>query len=206
LDSRSRYFQTLTRHFLGLRGAPLILSPREIQTLREWEKEGIPLYVLLDALDAFFGKVSLRKGGRKGVRLSHCSGEVRRHYLSFRERRVGGGIPAASADKKSLIREAAVGFLRDVPEGLDALKPLFHKAQSILRTGELDEEALEDLDAAVEDLLVRKAPAEEEAAIREEIAGLGLADRDEAERIFRLRLIKHLRSRHRIPYLSPFFY
>ena len=33
------------------------------------------------------------------------------------------------------------------------------------------------------------APEEEAAAIREEIAGLGLADREESERIYRLRLI-----------------
>lgn len=207
MDLRSRYFQTVAGHFLGLRGASFFLSPKEIQVLESWESEGIPLPVVLDAIHAFFDSTRVRKNRRKGVRLSHCQAEVRRHHVASKERRVGRGTGIApQGDKRSRIRTAIDAFLQDVPADWSDLKPLFEKARTLLEAEDLDEEELESLDASVEDVLVLKAPSEIAGTIGQQIQSLGLADRGEEQRIIRLRLIKHLRSQVRIPYLSPFFY
>ena len=206
MDLRSGYLQTVAGFFLGLRGAPFFLSPKEIQALNCWESDGIPLSVVLDAIQAFFDRDRMRKGRRKGVRITHCQAEVRRFYVSFKERRVGRGDGLTHRrDKGSRIRTAVDTFLQDVPDEWSELRPFFEEARIIVQADELDEEKLESLDTSVEDMLVRKAPSDIAGTIEHQVLCLGLADREE-QRILRLRLIKYLRSQIKIPYLSPFYY
>ena len=209
MDDQSRYFQTVAHHFLGPRGGAFFLSPKEMQFLESWEREGIPLFVVLDAIHAFFGGITGGKAGklrRKEVRLSHCQKEVRRHYEAWKERRVGvSDRNIGDRDKRERISEAVESFLKDTPRAVSFLIPLFHRAQEVLREEEMEEE-LESLDSDIEDALILEAPREVRKTIQRQVADLELLDDMEEQRIFRLKLIKYMRSRFRIPFLSLFYY
>jgi hypothetical protein len=41
---RSRYFQEIARAFFDRRGAPFVLSSRDLVTIAAWEEQGIPLH------------------------------------------------------------------------------------------------------------------------------------------------------------------
>ena len=51
------YFRAIETAFIGLRGAPLLLSPTDWQTAREWYRQGIPLEVVCDVLESVFAGV-----------------------------------------------------------------------------------------------------------------------------------------------------
>lgn len=208
MDYQARYFQTVTRHFLGLRGAPLFLSPQDVEVIDGWLRQGIPLSIVLDALHSFFDPGSTGRKKRKGARLSHCRREVGRHYEALKERRVGRAEGDVSRKKnKELAMRAVDAFLREeAPAGLSSLRPLYIRASELLASeGEVEDE-LEALDAEIESALVSLAPTGIRENLRRQVADLGIDNDEEEQRIFRLRLIKHLRSLYRLPYLALFYY
>src|SRR4030042_4296316 len=91
---KNRYFKDVSRAFLRLRGAPFILSARELHVLAAWEKEGIPLEAVLAGLErAFQRRGTGAPAGRTRTSLVFCDSFVRRAYDQHRERAVGGREP-----------------------------------------------------------------------------------------------------------------
>ncbi|HTQ81557.1 MAG TPA: hypothetical protein VMM92_16285, partial [Thermoanaerobaculia bacterium] len=50
------YFEAVEEIFVGLRGAPLLLSPADWQVARRWQREGVPLSLVRGALEEVFAK------------------------------------------------------------------------------------------------------------------------------------------------------
>ena len=70
------YFRAIEDHFIRLRGAPLLLSPADWQIAREWHREGIPLDLVLGALDEVFERRAERGSERPIQSLRYCSSAV----------------------------------------------------------------------------------------------------------------------------------
>jgi len=71
------YFQAIEEHFIRLRGAPLLLSPADWQVAQEWRREGLPLELVLSALDEVFERRSERGSERPIQSLRYCASAVR---------------------------------------------------------------------------------------------------------------------------------
>lgn len=208
---RERYFRGIADRFIALRGAPFSLSPADICLIEAWESAGIPLETVLEGLEAAF---ALRPGrGRapgKIRTLSFCRAAVERALERSRERDVGRRSPeleTRSTEKIKKARTAVDEFLSRRPAGFAALLPEFEKARSLLKAKRPDDEALERLDGKIDAWIRDSAgPArlgDAEAAVDRDHPGLRGPEKESAARI---RLVRNLREKHRIPYVSLYYY
>ena len=204
-----RYFQGIARHFLERRGAPFFLSAKDLDLISAWEQTGVPLPIVLEGIEKAFA--ARRAGAQtrgKVLALSFCRAQVESAFERERDRKVGGTRqPPGRSDKWTRIRAEVEGFLKSLPSGLVPLRPIFLEAREELAKSAVSDEALERLEAELEKILAARSGAEERAAAQSEIlakhkslGGAALAAAVD------LKLVKRLRDRHRIPYLSPFYY
>lgn len=206
-EDRARYFQEISRAFLERRGAPFLLSSRDLDLLSSWEKAGLPLSVVLEGIDRAFEPGPGRSGARgRVVTLAFCRAQVERAFERHRDRRVGNARKAPlPADQCARARAAIKLFLADLP---DAVPPrvigLSRDALELLSADPVDADALERLDAQTEAaLLGPAAPAEGGPSAP---AGAGAEKKVAAGTPARTRLVKALREKFQIPYFSLFYY
>jgi len=209
--AREDYYRTISQYFLERRRAPFFLSSQELNVISDWEKMKIPLRVVLDGLQQAFENRRQRMGRRgKFFSLNQCHRYVLEAHKQHRERRIGGerGVSPKdlSAKKKKILAEID-RFLAHSPGQLDELNRLFAQLRDELNQGKWDEEHIEKTEALIEEILVSKAtPTDRKHATDAVTSDYGLMGREELERVVRLRLIKELRQRYRIPYVSPFYF
>lgn len=82
----AEYFRSIEERFCSLRGASMLLSPRDWNLIAGWWTEGIPLLLILEALDEVF--VGRRRRGDEPERvnsLSYIKPEILRRWKLHRE-------------------------------------------------------------------------------------------------------------------------
>lgn len=204
-DDRA-YFQAIEECFVGLRGAPLLLSPADYQVARRWRREGVPLDLVRRVLAELFSR--RREQGAKGRinSLRYCAPAVAAAWQEVRALTAPGhrGEPAPIEAAPRLAALAAA-LPTDLP-GRDRL------AQAILDLGggtEAVEVELAQLDAAFLAEVEAGLDGETRAALGSSVDRtlahladrLGAAELEEA----RARLHRQaLRRRLRLPVLSLF--
>jgi hypothetical protein len=207
-DSR-RYFQEIARHFLARRGAPFFLSARDLALVAAWDEAGIPLPVVLEGIERAFE--NYRKSGpkkEKVLSLSFCERQVRRAFERFRERSVGGTRASGEKpERRAKVRSEAEKFLECVAPEAAFLKGIYLDALRELNDPDVPAEVLERLDDAAEERLWMSASASEREAAKSELrtAAETLPEAD-LERAAMRRVVKRLREKYRIPYLSFYYY
>jgi hypothetical protein len=210
-NSRGRYFREISRAFLCRRGAPFFLSAKDVALIADWEKEGLPLGVVLEGIERCFEKSGRGPAVRgKVLSLAFCERPVRRAYDQLRDRRIGGR-PDEAAPLRPGKREAALAAVEDFlarpsPEA-GFLRDVFIEARRILGGATPSGGDLEKLDEKTDALLLETATdADREEAGRSARAlprGLPFPERSAAEGTF---LVKGRREKLRVPYVSSFYY
>ena len=206
--ARQVYYQTIARYLFELRGAPFFLSPREMEALGRWEEKGIPLEAILDGLKLAYERFRKKPGGRKKLTLVFCEPQVLQSFDQHQERRVGTRRSVFSQDEKfSRLQHVVTEFLDAFPDEIRSLHDLFLQVAAELAGGDCNEERLEQYDLKVEDLLLDFASSQEKEASASELkAEYPVQDREELERLVRIKLVKNFRDRYKIPHLSLFYY
>jgi len=77
LEEEEDYYTAIERYFVGLRGSPLFIAPRDWQLIHSWLQKQIPLEVVKEGLDLAFEK---RKSTRPVRGLSYCRQTVESAY------------------------------------------------------------------------------------------------------------------------------
>jgi hypothetical protein len=208
IDS-SPYFREITKAFLARRGAPFILPPKDLALVAAWKEAGVPLEVVLEGLAAAFdGRATSGRGGSRILSLRFCEASVARAYERFRDRNVGRPQPGHPAvDKRASVRGAIEAFLADVPAEVGYLREIFASALAKIRDPAVADEALEAIDERVDRLLRERADAAERQAAADELrAEYRRMAHDALAEAAAVRLVKRIRARHHVPYLSPYYY
>jgi hypothetical protein len=206
---RSRYFQEIARAFFDRRGAPFVLSSRDLVTIAAWEEQGIPLHSALEGIERAFEKHRKKQAGRRKIQsLSYCQVEVLRAFDEYRDRRVGRDRKEGlREEKRRRIKSEVERFLRTVPPEVADLGGVFADALKLLSRRKAREEEIEKLEEKAGELLLRQAApadrAEVEKRIRAEFAGRPDSD---LERILDVYLARFMREKYRVPHLSFFYY
>ena len=209
MSERGRYYQTITRIFLEHRGAPFFLSAKEIDTIASWEKEGIPLRVVLNGIrDSFLNQRA--RSGRKGkfFSLAFCDKHVMDAFSQHKERKVGQKKrTGARENRQERILSEVERFLASIPSSWSDLKEAYSSVQNILSCKSLKERSLEDWEEKIEDLIYKVASSGEKDRIKKEaFEEYNISDGEELNRISKIKLIGYLRNKHKIPHVSPFYY
>ena len=192
-EAGDAYYRAVEEEFVRRRGAAMLLSPRDWSLIGEWKEAGVPLRVVLQAINNIFDAFERRApAGRKINSLSYCKQEVLALHDLYRTlRAVEAGRPqgpdeaagrsAAVRHLGRLARQIRVSMAGASEARRDRLvaslarvgAELKHVRKEI-RNGLLEPRALEDrLRALDEDLLeaVRDSlPAAEVASLEERAA------------------------------------
>jgi hypothetical protein len=207
--NKSFYFQEIARTFLGLRGAPFVLSSRDMVTISSWEEKGIPLRIVLEGMERAFESYRKRAaGGRKMSSLTFCENEILKAHAEYKDRGIGRAEKGESReDKRKRIKAEVQRFLKSLSPETDFLGEVYREALAVLGRKEAPEDALERLDARSEELISQHADvpvrAEIEKRVRADYAG---RPAEELRRICLIELVKRWRKKYRVPYLSYFYY
>ena len=207
-SERSAYYQEIARRFLRHRGAPFSLSPQDLVLIARWEKMRIPLGVVLDGIDLAF-ELKRREPLRLKVRaLSFCEARVLKLFGQVQDAMIGrekkGKPPKGGKKDPALIVRS---FLNTLPAELEPMREPYLRALHLYDSGGGSEEEWERLEEDVENIIFASAGEEDRNAV-EKLAAVEFKTktRDDLERLFKIRLVKFLRGKYGIPYLSPFYY
>ncbi|NIO49019.1 MAG: hypothetical protein GTN73_06245 [Candidatus Aminicenantes bacterium] len=208
-ESGSKYFQSIALHFFKHRGAPFFLSSKELDYIAGWEKMGIPLHVVLEGIERSF-EIYRRKPGKKAKihSLAFCDLQVLKAFEQDRERKVGHKQRIVERHEKRYRAKAEVErFLARIPHQISYLKEAYSQAQKLLSQSHFDEEKLERLERKIEQLLWKNSLDEEKEGVKSGVLkDYEFKQEEEFERIFKIKLIKVLRDKYKIPYISLFYY
>lgn len=188
------YFLEIESHFALRRGTPFILSAKDWVLMKKWAEDGIPLPVVIEALDTVFEKAAERK---KIVNsLSYCRHAVKELWEERKELQIGASatVPEeGSAD--TLVRLA------------DAVAPVSAEIAEEIRTlaKEQSARAIEDRLIEIERRLVARIPELDamRAEVAEALAGTKLDEATRA-RTEEAMLMRIVREKYALPRLSLF--
>lgn len=150
-DPEIEYLRAVEELFTTLRGAPHILSPKDMQLARQWWKDDIPLTAVSTGIGEVLDR--RRSAGEKDpvVSLSYCRHAVARSARRLAERRVGaspdsaedGGIGVANAvaGLAAALAEASGGCRTEYPEAAEVIDAVTGqvRASATLEPADLDE-------------------------------------------------------------------
>jgi hypothetical protein len=156
------YFVEIEAHFAARRGTPFILSAKDWALMKKWHEEGVPLPVVIEAIDAVFEK-NETSGRRKTISsLSYCRHAVKELWEDRKVLYVG-----ETATTPEISLDALASQLETTSLGA----PFAARVRDLARLGSIAkiEESLLDLERELLDVAIAAAPAEV-ASIRDEIA------------------------------------
>ena len=190
------YFTEIEDAFVRRRGKHLFLSPMDWALMESWKQQGIPLHVVLRAVERAFDSFESRPRKRSVKSLLYCQEEVEAQFAEWLESRVGSSDFAVTGttddDSQKHFSPAAIQrHLQDAKSTLEQLAQMRAQdgdaefAETLTRarqrlgeleddlsaTGVLDARRIEDSLTAVErmlnDALLSTAHAKVEAFTKE---------------------------------------
>jgi hypothetical protein len=104
------YFLEIEAHFAHRRGTPFILSAKDWALMRKWAEDGVPLPVVIEAIDSVFEK-NETSGRRKVISsLSYCRHAVKELWDARRDLYVGASGVTPEASPEARLDELASGL------------------------------------------------------------------------------------------------
>lgn len=101
----SEYFTDIEAHFAARRGTPFVLSAKDWALMQEWQAAGVPLPVVIEAIDACFDKQDSK--GRKVNGLRYCRHAVKELWDERRELQIGAAESAPEENVEPLLEALA---------------------------------------------------------------------------------------------------
>ena len=195
------YFEEIEGHFAARRGTPFILSAKDWALMKSWHDEGVPLPVVIEAIDSVFEKNETSGRQKKINSLSYCRHAVKELWKERKEMLVGAAGETPEAAPGPLLDALAVQL-----EGVPAVAAFAPRVRALAAEKSVPriEEKLMELERELLDAVIA---AEDVAAIRAEIAAsLAGAKLDEKTRARteEANLRRLVRERFGLPRLTLF--
>lgn len=171
------YFLEIEAHFAQRRGTPFVLSAKDWMLMKTWSEAGIPLPVVIEAIDSVFDKQEAKQKKVNG--LTYCRHAVKELWDERRELLIGG--------QDASPEEEVVPRLDALASALEAVAPPFASRIRELvaeksvprieeRLMELEQELIESLLPQAEELRdearALTSGADEKTRVRAEAAHL----------------------------------
>ena len=85
-EEEKSYFRAVEERFCALRGAALLISPRDWALIASWWEESVPLALILDSLEEVFAARARRGDAAEDIgSLAYVRSEVQRRFRLHRE-------------------------------------------------------------------------------------------------------------------------
>ena len=217
------YFTEIEETFVRRRGKHLLLSPIDWAMIEGWRDRGIPLHIVIRAIENVFDGFDKNPGPRTIKGLLYCKEEVEAQFLEWSSMQAGKGNNGSNEGSVEFSPEKIVEHIDGVIADLDRsknpdLREDIERAISRLRQLAIDhsndlektDQSLSDVENLLEHALLTKIEKTRLAAIEKEIASQlrPFKQQMEAEayqQTSRVMLLKRLREEEGIPRLSLFY-
>lgn len=190
------YFLEIESHFAARRGTPFVVNAKDYALMLKWHGEGIPLPVVIEALDSVFDKRDAL--GKTVNGLSYCKHAVKELWDERRQLQIGGEgvVEESPAPRLEALAEALASNANEIVRAMAPRVRALAGEKSIPRM----EEALMELESALIDALLPSAPE-----LRVEAEGLVAgADEKTRARSLEAHIRRLVRDRFAIPRLTLF--
>ncbi len=196
----SDYFIEIEALFIRRRGTPFVLNSKDWVLMQKWNKDGIPLAIVLEAIDSVFDRFDAKD--RKVNGLSFCKDEVKKLWKDRRHLQIGAQEGTPEENPVPLL-EALAATLEASSRTIVASFGPRVRALAAERTVPRIEEKLIELEAELIESILAAAPEAE--SIREEArtlsASAGPKTRARTEMATLRRIV---REKYEFPRLSLF--
>ena len=201
---KETYFQEIEAHFALRRGTPFILNAKDWALMKKWYEDGVPLPIVIEAIDTVFEKNET--SGRKKVisSLTYCRHSIKELWNERQNLYVGAGDVAPEAGPEALLEALAVQL-----ETSEVAAPFATRVRALASEKSVPkiEERLIDLERELVDAFIAADPAAI-AAIRADIAvALGDTSKLDAKTLARTEeanLRRLVREKFGLPRLTLF--
>lgn len=208
------YFLEIESHFASLRQSHFVFSAKDWALMKSWHDSGVPLAIVIEALDTVFQKKSDSPRRRVISSLSYCRHAVEELWNERKDLYVGKRetVPESDAGSQldelaAALRQAAEGSREEVGRVIAVTAARVESLSRAQSVPHLEEELMaieEALFAALSEGLGEEERAEVDQALARQMSAIGTADEKIVARTRRANERRLLRTRFRIPRLSLF--
>jgi hypothetical protein len=201
---KETYFLEIEAHFALRRGTPFILNAKDWALMKKWYEDGVPLPIVIEAIDAVFER-NETSGRRKVISsLSYCRHSIKELWNERQNLYVGAGDVAPEAGPEALLEALATQL-----ETSEVAAPFGTRVRALASEKSVPkiEERLIDLERELVDAFIAADPAAI-IAIRADIAtALGDTSKLDAKTLARTEeanLRRLVREKFGLPRLTLF--
>lgn len=200
------YYLEIESHFAARRGTPFILNAKDWALMKKWFEDGIPLSVVIEAIDSVFEK-NEASGRRKVISsLSYCRHAVKETWQDRQDLYAGSGESGPEENVSGLL-EALAGDVERSETPSEIAGGIAGEVRSLVREKSVPkiEEKLIDIERDLMDRILASLPASERDAIVKPITAI-VADLDDKtrQRTYEANLRRAVRERFVLPRLTLF--
>ena len=215
------YFTEIEETFVRRRGKHLLLSPIDWAMIEGWQDRGIPLHVVIRAIEGVFDGYDKNPGPRSIKGLLYCREEVEAQFLEWTSMQAGKngsneGSVEFSPERIVEHIETVIVSLRssktpelheDIERAIARLQQLAVEHSNDLETAD---QALSDIESFLEGALLTHLDSTRLAEIEKDVAGQLRPFKSQMEpevyaQTSRVMMLKRLRDEECIPRLSLFY-
>lgn len=218
------YFTEIEDTFVRRRGRHLLLSPIDWAMIEGWQERGIPLHIVIRAIETVFDNFERNPGPRTIKSLMFCREEVEAQFAEWLASQVGkheasDETAAEGAFSRKDVEahiDAAIEALRSAPneslmEDLErAANRLSELRTALTDDAETVDRSLIDIEGFLDKALLSNSDKKHLKQLEREVTSQLKAykagmDADAYEQTYRLMLLKRLREEFGIPRLGLFY-
>ena len=218
------YYSEIEDTFIRRRAKNLFLSPLDWALIETWQERGIPLHIVIRAIESVFDVFDKQPVGTRTIKsLFYCREEIEAQYLEWTQSQTGKGVPAAAEGEGTFdvdsVREHIAEAMTQLKQ-IEVAELQEEIGRVIVRLAELNEGLTDDFESVdkslgdIEKLLDRGLQSNWEKThlkrMEKEIADQLKAYKAGMEpasykQTFELMLLKRLREEAGVPRLGLFY-
>lgn len=195
------YYLEIESHFAMRRGTPFILSAKDWTLMKKWFEEGVPLAVVIEAIDSVFEK-NETSGRRKVISsLSYCRHAVKELWQERQDLYAGSGEGTPEENVAGLLEALAAGVEPQSAETAAEIRSLAAE-KSVPKI----EERLMEIEHAMMQRLLEGLSPDERREIEQPLTSIADASLDDKtrQRTYEANLRRRIRERFGLPRLTLF--
>jgi hypothetical protein len=217
------YYTEIEEAFVRRRGKNLLLSPLDWAMIEGWQERGVPLHVVLRAIETVFDAFDKTPQPRTIKSLFYCREEIEAQYKEWSDSQIGKSADGDGALHETHSRDAVLAFINGAAETLrlsknERLREDFERAcarlhelaENLPEDLGLVEPTLYDIESFIDRALVTNSDSEHLKYLKKETTAQlkvykSAMEPETYQKTFDLMLLKRLREEEGVPRLSLFY-
>jgi len=218
------YFTEIEDAFIRRRGKNLLLSPLDWALMEGWQDRGIPLHIVLRAIESVFDGFDKQPNQNRTIKsLFYCREEVEAQFAEWSASQIGSHEKNGDEVDRAVSRETIAEHIKQAIDSLKAISAPSLREDLDRAVGRLEEllanlgddfeyidRTLYDIESFIDRALLSNADREHLKKLKKDVASQlklykSAMDADAYKNTFDLMMLKRLREDLSVPRLGLFY-